>query len=195
VVGEADQFASEQLQCPSRTPKRRSGARESDERPASEAKFLVGDKEAWDTSVCALEQCIRKHANDPEDADVLFSKVKNAGFAPSTPCVTKALEPLAMMPPKEVLDEVKKGRNISAHNFVMTRGTSDSVRDLCAEKIRVERVRSLLMAVMARSVAYQGLLWGYELDQSTPLDWFHGGDEPEAARKYILERPIPAQEC
>ena len=98
------------------------------------------------------------------------------------------LSQLDISAPKDVLDEVKKGRNISMHNLVMTKCTSDTPRDLDKEQIRVEQVRSLLVAVMARSAGYHGRLWGYRLHKPEELDWFEAQPEPEAGNVYEIDR-------
>jgi hypothetical protein len=147
-----------------------------------EERTFVRSPRAWRKWVSSLREIVATHATDDGAARALLRKLETAIFAPTSSMVPRALAALGASPPERVIEEVKR-RNIAAHEFVMTRKRD---RDVDEDFARVELVRSLLGAMLARSAGYTGPLPSWERDElgyRKEIDWWagHGPAAPSDA--------------
>ena len=152
-----------------------------------ENAVIVKDWGAWTAWVKSQREEIRAFAVDGRE-ETLFSKVMYAGKFASGRVVRDAFEMFGVKISKEMKDELL-GRNLAAHSALMTT-TED--RDYEQDLRRIALVRTMIVALLARVVGYQGPIIGWTRDQNgqfevAPSDWwqFQEDDRAEADRVYI----------
>jgi hypothetical protein len=146
---------------------------------------LVADLSAWRRFVNEHEASIKLLARDRESAEQLIRNLSNNVFrAPSGRRVANALRELELEVPIELLEEVAR-RGSAAHNFVMYKGEVDI--QVLAD--RIARVQTLLVALIAKHVGYEGPIIGWELENgswSVP-SWWPDGDHAEAHLRFLAQ--------
>lgn len=121
---------------------------------------LVGDKDEWTAWVKAHANELRAMVAEGERAEVFIDKVRSAMNLPSSGVVADALSRLK--PPlvidEAALEELDK-RNIPAHHGTMNKPGVDY--DVDRDTERVDILRSLLVALVARACGYDGAISGW----------------------------------
>ncbi len=120
--------------------------------------------------------------------DALVQKVKGACRLASGNVVPSAFSAYGLKLKGELIKELG-GRNIVVHQGLMAPTGYDVERDLR----RVALVRTMLVALIARSVGYRGAINGWEIGElGYPMeeqDWWQVSDEDRllARRRFIAE--------
>ena len=126
----------------------------------AEPRLLVKDGKAWVGWVKGHAAELREMLAEPSREEAFVGKVIAAMNLPSSGVVGDAL--LRLDPPlkvdKRVLDELDK-RNIPAHHATMNKPGEDYEVDRDVE--RVDVLRSLLVALIARACRYDGPILGW----------------------------------
>ncbi|NUP12091.1 MAG: hypothetical protein HOW73_39095 [Polyangiaceae bacterium] len=153
----------------------------------SQGSLLVKDSKAWLRFVDERRHELVEHAIDEQAARRLVNKVKNAQQAPSTDRVHDALRHLELDVPKEALTEVER-RNAVAHRYVMAK---ESTADVQALADRLAIVQTLLVALVAKYVGYDGPIVGWEWihGRRRVPSWWDWKRSPEARRRYLALDP------
>ena len=150
---------------------------------------LVTDLEAWQVWVAAQSNAIQKFARDAVAARKLLGKVIGAQRVPTGDVVEAALARFGLAVPDEVLQEIGK-RSRSVHQYLMA---DVHHADLQADVVRRNMVLTLLAALIAQYVGFQGPIAGWVRDEYghplTPEWWPHAGSDAEAV-VYSCERMI-----
>jgi hypothetical protein len=158
-----------------------------------EQTVLVKDSKAWIAWVESTKEVIQAHATDAEAGKKLLGKVISAQNRPTTDTVEDGLERLQLAVPKDLLKEVAK-RNTVAHRYLMNQADP---RDIQADVYRLDRIKTLLAAVVARVVGYDGPITGWERDETGwPIDpdWLPKPvDTSRALEHFVCERERPAE--
>jgi len=154
-------------------------------------ELLIKDEVAWKKWVRTLRPIIRTHlaaqdAKAREDLGMVHDKFVKAMHAPTGGLVRKAFGQITL--PKEILDEIKL-RNYPAHGFFMNAGRD---HDLDRDVRRLEMVQTLLVALVALHVGYEGQLKGYDVRDDGgrhPPSWWPSKDlDGDTAEQFIAER-------
>lgn len=121
---------------------------------------LVRDADAWVAWVKSHRADLKGMVEDAAHADVFINKVMSAMNLPSSGVVADALGRLhpPLVVDEAVLDELDK-RNIPAHHFSMNKPDVDYDVDRDVERIDI--LRSLLVALIARASGYDGAISGW----------------------------------
>jgi len=126
---------------------------------------LVKDEAKWRDWVAKLRPEVETHATDVHAADVLLHKMKYAYQSRrSTDAVINHLNSLALRVPEALLDELP-GRHQSAHRLLMN--PNEERRIFQRDIERIAKVRTLLLAVLAKRCGYAGPISGW-----VPGDFF-----------------------
>lgn len=131
-------------------------------------RLLVHDKEAWKKWLQECEPSLRTFAVDEESLTKLRGKLQQAIQPPSSATVADALarlEPPLIVCPR-VLAELRD-RNIPAHHGTMNRPGADY--DVERDVERVDVLRTLMVALLARACGYDGPIVGW--DRSKDEAW------------------------
>jgi hypothetical protein len=115
------------------------------------------------------------------------NKVINAQQAPSTDRVLTALKHFGLTVPKVALDEVGR-RNVVAHRYLMAVESTADWQELAD---RVAIVQTLLVAVLAKRVGFEGPIVGWEWAHGRLKipDWWPWKRLDEARRHYLVLDP------
>lgn len=159
-------------------------------------KPVVQNSKAWTAWVKAHEREILGYAAlgdseqpDQEAAKVLLSRVHGAKNPSTSSLVKKALSRQGLAVPKSVLKEVE-GRNTAAHEFWMS---SPSKRDVQVDVRRLHTILTLLTALVARTVGYDGPIADHVRDSSgQPLvpGWWPISAVPQVEVRFLMERNL-----
>jgi len=122
-----------------------------------EEKMAVKDAAKWKEWVNGNEAAIRSLAS-PGSEDSLLNKVMSLGRWSSSRVVQSAFLTFDVKLTREMKDELQK-RNVIVHQGLMTPGELDA-DDILR---RIALVRTLLVALIARSVGYLGAINGWEI--------------------------------
>lgn len=147
----------------------------------------VRDKDAWEKWVRDNKAAIRAHAIEGRE-DALVQKVKGACRLASGNVVPSAFSTYGIKLTKELREELR-GRDIVVHQGLMAPEGYDADKDLR----RVALVRTMLVALIARSVGYGGAINGWEIGaRGYPMeqqDWWQvsNDDRVLAQRRFIAE--------
>lgn len=159
------------------------------------ARLLVRDKKSWMNWLQEREADLRSFAVDEDSLTKLRGKLQQAIQPPSSATVADALARLE--PPLSVCARVLaelRDRNIPAHHGTMNR--PNVAYDIERDIERVDVLRTLLVALVARACGYDGPIAGWE--RKTPGQWkpvpeWWPSTSPataaEAAVRYTNERP------
>ncbi len=158
---------------------------------------LVRDADAWGAWVKKRRDELRAMVEDQASADVFINKVISAMNLPSSGVVADALRRL--QPPlivdEVVLDELEK-RNIPAHHLRMNKPGVDY--DIDRDVERVDILRSLYVALVARACGYDGAIAGWVRSKAAEWkpqpDWWPPPPESvieESRRDFLCERSSP----
>lgn len=155
------------------------------EKKKQQARFLVSNRDEWVAWVRKNAGELGGFAADAKMKEVFINKVISAMNLPSSGVVADALARL--QPPLVVdaaaLDEIEK-RNIPAHHYSMNKPGIDYEVDRDVQ--RVEILRSLLAALIARACGYDGALAGWVADEAsgwkTQAEWW-----PPATERALVE--------
>lgn len=158
----------------------------------AESGSLVKDMKLWGAFVERHEAEIRSIAVDDESARMLLNKVRhNAPQRPSTRRVAAALGHFGLEIPSEALREVEQ-RNASAHRLVMAKESTADFQDLAD---RLATIQTLLVAVIAKYLGFQGPIIGWEWVRGCHKipEWWTWDRLPEARRMYLAVEPDDGQ--
>ncbi len=135
-------------------------ARALQETASDNRRLLVVSRETWTRWVKKHGEELKAMVADPKQESVFVNKVISAMNLPSSGVVAEALAhltpPLAVDP--LLLDEIGK-RNVPAHHFRMNKPGVEYHVERDVE--RVDMLRSLLAALIARASGYDGALAGW----------------------------------
>jgi hypothetical protein len=145
---------------------------------------LVKTPAEWLKWVDAHAAAIGAHAVDDAAAATLVNKVKSAQHAPSGDKVELALAQLGIEVPPAVIREVRR-RSYSAHQFVMADEGTTPIQDMAD---RLALVQTVLVAVIAKHVGYEGPIVGWEMANGrfTVPVWWPWKRLPAARRQYLI---------
>jgi hypothetical protein len=123
-------------------------------------RFLVKDKDAWVAWVQERADELRGLVADPALEQVFTNKVISAMNLPSSGVVADALAHLTppLVVEEKVLEELAQ-RNVPAHHFTMNKPGVDY--DVDRDVGRIDILRSLFVALMARACSYDGAISGW----------------------------------
>lgn len=130
----------------------------------SSPDLLVKDGEAWKEWISSLVPLIQSHVMGPQQSDssrqleTIRNKFVAAMYAPSGDTVRKAFQMHGIEIPKYVREEIKK-RNYPAHGFFMNKTSQHEYEDFR----RLELVQTLIAALVAANVGYEGPIRGYDV--------------------------------
>jgi hypothetical protein len=149
---------------------------------------LVKDTSAWSKWVNANKGAISDHALDADAGRKLLGKVVNAHQAPSSDRVEAALRHYALDVPDEVVEEIMQ-RSQAVHEYLMS--GREPVRDLLKDVDRRDTVLTLLAALVAKYVGFDGPIVGWERadggGREVPPWWPHRGEGARRVR-FVCER-------
>jgi hypothetical protein len=152
-----------------------------------ERDLLVKDEGAWKEWISSLRKDIGGHLKNPKKLDTIYGKFVASMFAPTGELVQKAFGERAVLP-AELLDEIRK-RNYPTHGFLMNAGIE---HDIDRDFRRLEMVQTLIVALVAMHIGYDGPLKGYEVrddgGRHPPSWWPSKGLESDAADQFLAER-------
>jgi hypothetical protein len=155
---------------------------------AGPATSLVSDLAAWKTFVTRHADDIKGMASNKEAGEQLLRKLRDNVTQPSASDVVKAAFRAYGVPlPKEAVAEIGK-RNRVAHSFLMS---AEANRDWRGDLIRIDMVRTMLVAMIAKYIGYNGPIVGWEKDDlgwATIPSWWGHASEAEAERTYIADQ-------
>jgi hypothetical protein len=155
------------------------------------ARFLVKDKKAWKKWVKEREGELRSLVAPNANPDSFIGKVRSAMNLPSSGVVADALARLSppLLVNEKVLAELDY-RNLAAHEYRMNRAGIDY--DVDRDVGRVDILRSLLVALVARASGYDGAISGWVTNDAAGWkpqpDWRPAPSRSaiEAARAFFL---------
>jgi|GEM_PF-3195997 len=128
-------------------------------------KPTLVDKTKWAAWLRENRDTIRSLAA-PGFANDLYSKVSSIPARPaSSGVVERAFQRYSLALHQEMAEELKKGRNVVVHTAVMFEERRDDVNDYMR---RIAIVRTMLTALLAKVVGYQGAILGWERDYRHP---------------------------
>jgi hypothetical protein len=160
-------------------------------------RLLVRSKDEWVTWVTNHAPEMRKMLADPAREKTFVGKVISAMNLPSSGVVADALAHLSppLLVDEAVLDELAL-RNIPAHHFTMNKPGVDY--DVDRDVGRIDILRSLFVALMARACKYDGAIAGWVTTNAVawkpqPGWWPAPSDATmaEARAAHTCERDIP----
>jgi hypothetical protein len=153
-------------------------------------ELLVRDENAWKHWIKSLEDYIRPHLKDPKKLNAIVGKFIGAMSASSGDRVARALSAHGVSLPDEVHNEIRK-RNYPAHGFFMNKTAE---HDIDVDARRLELIQTVLAALVAVHVGYQGPLHGYEVAPDggrLPPDWWQVRTTTQAVwTRYFGERYV-----
>lgn len=157
--------------------------------PKAISAVLVRDTKAWLQWVSENEASIRQHAIDAHAAEQLVVKVRRALNAPTTDTVENALGILGLAVPHDIVGEIRE-RGRVLRRYVMN---TTEERDIQKDVYRLDRVKVLLTALVARIVGYDGPITGWERETRSgwPIDpdwWPKCGENREALERFTYDR-------
>jgi len=134
--------------------------KQAERKTKAEPRLLVKSRDAWVAWVQEHADELRKMVADSAKQDVFVNKVRSAMNLPSSGVVADALSRLdpPLIVDEMVLDEVER-RNIPAHHATMNKPGEDY--DIDRDVERVDVLRSLLVALIARACRYDGPIAGW----------------------------------
>ena len=151
-------------------------------------QVLVKDTGAWSKWVIANKGSISDHALNADAGRRLLGKVVNAHQAPSSDRVEAALRHYALDVPDEVVEEIMQ-RSQAVHEYLMS--GREPVRDLLKDVDRRDTVLTLLAALVAKYVGFDGPIVGCERadggGRQIPPWWPHRGEGARSVR-FLCER-------
>lgn len=160
----------------------------------------IRDTTAWHRYVEEQTETIRSHLKVDEGEDHLASVVgllKHVLPAmPASKRVQLTLSHLGIQAPEDAIREVKK-RGQVAHTFLMAKESTASGDELYR---RLEIIQTLLVAVIAKHVGYDGpiLGWDWSKGRRKIADWWPYNLDGEGRRHYLAidddEGPVEATE-
>lgn len=152
-------------------------------------KILVKDTAAWAAWVKGHATEICAHALDPAVADRLVNKVINAHQVRTEDRVPAALAHYGLTVPPVAITELQ-GRHTAAHEYIMEK-ESQIEPEVVATRVAI--VQTLLMAVIAKYVGFEGPIVGWEWvhGRHKVPDWWTWKPLPDAAVIYAVGRPEP----
>jgi hypothetical protein len=160
--------------------------------PGREEPMVVQDKASWKKWVKESEETIRGLAR-PEYADSLLGKVRDAYRLSSGRVVPSAFRAQNLFPTPEMKKELE-GRDFVVHQGLMAPAGYDVDRDLR----RVAMVRTMLVALIAKTVGYSGAINGWEAGRAgypcEPSGWWVVGEEDRqlARSRIVVEEILPS---
>jgi hypothetical protein len=148
----------------------------------SKSGVLVTNRREWSTFVDRNEKEIRSLALDEEAGQKLVNKVGAAFHAPSTDRVDAALDHFSLRVPDQVRKEIR-GRNRAAHEYIMARESTANFQVLAD---RTGTIQTLLVAVIAKHIDYDGPILGWEWVHGRRKipEWWLWTKRPESRRSY-----------
>jgi hypothetical protein len=158
------------------------------------ARFLVKDKKAWNKWVKAHDGELRSMVAPDANPESFIGKVRSAMNLPSSGVVADALGRLSppLLVDEKVLAELDY-RNLAAHDYRMNGPDVDY--DVDRDVGRVDILRSLLVALVARASEYDGAISGWVTSDAAGWkpqpDWWPAPSSSaiEAARaSFLCER-------
>ena len=156
---------------------------------AEPKQLLVKDEALWKSWVKSLKPPIAAHLEDPDKLDTILGKFIAAMHAPTGDLVQRAFSS-AISLPGDVAEEIKK-RNYPAHGFMMN---SDGSYEVDRDVRRLEMIQTVMMALLALHVGYDGPLKGYDVlddgGRHPPPWWSAHASEESAAPHFVAERIV-----
>ena len=122
---------------------------------------LVKNKAEWRSFVEDHHAKIKALAASASDADILIDRLLEAQRRPTTGLVPRVLKDFGLQVPSSVLDEVKL-RNTSAHDYLMS---AIDPRDLHGDVRRRAIIQTVVAALVAKFVEYNGPICGFDRDE------------------------------
>lgn len=151
---------------------------------SGEEKLVVQDKKSWKAWVKANGDAIRRLAADGF-AQSLYDKVLGVYRLSSGRVVASAFIARGQPLNESMLAEVE-ARNVVAHQGMMSPDGYDADRDIG----RIALIRSLLIALVARSVGYAGAIRGWTVGTFghpvEPSEWWEVNEADRARAKTIF---------
>lgn len=151
----------------------------------AKAGVLVENSKNWLSFVEKIRDDIVAHAVDDEAGRKLVNKVKSAQHAPSGDRVHTALDHFGLDVPDGALKEVTK-RGGAAHGFVMAKESTADAQNLAD---RLATIQTLLVAVVAKHVGYEGPIvgWKWRNGRRTIPAWWKWKAAPDAEIRYEVD--------
>ncbi len=151
---------------------------------AAQTNTLVKDPGEWRKFVHSKRNEIATFASDAEAGRKLVNKVESAQHAPSSDRVLTALRHFDINAPEVALREVSK-RNTSAHSYLMAKESELDVQEV-ADRLAI--IQTLLTAVVAKYVGFEGPILGWEWinGRHKVPDWWKWTKQPEAAIAFTV---------
>jgi hypothetical protein len=151
---------------------------------------IVKSSSEWLRWVKANEDAISEHAVDADAARKLLGKINNAHHGATGERVEAALRLHQLAVPEEVVEEIRR-RSRSVHGYVMA-GVGGE-RDIIKDVDRRDIVLTLLAALVAKHVGFDGPIVGWARDErgnpAVPAWWPHRGLAAPSVR-FLCERNV-----
>lgn len=148
---------------------------------------LVADMGRWRAFVDAHRDEIVSLSTNEAAAKIFLNKLRDSAPQPPTSDKVKAtFRDFGLNLPDEAMKEIGR-RNRVAHEFAMS---PEANRDWQNDRVRIDIIRTLLVAAISKYIGYHGAIAGWETDdQGWPQvpEWWAVGDEEEAARYYVAD--------
>lgn len=146
----------------------------------------INDLDAWRSYVDSQVAAIKEHVVDDSVLESVVGLLKHVvPGVPTSKMVPLTLKHLGIDAPRIALKEVAR-RNRSAHRFVMAKESSADAQEL-ADRLAI--IQTLLAAVIAKHVGYEGPITGWEWrnGRRTIPTWWTWKAVPDAATRYEVD--------
>lgn len=160
-----------------------------------ERASLVRATRAWSKCTARLRDGIAEHLLEPGDLELILSRFSGAPRAPIRRVLDRFVARRGITLPEEIHEEMKRRNNV-VHGYWMNR---EADYEIDRDARRVEMVQTLLAAVLAIRIGYEGPIKGYDWDEegvrANPSWWPVGISDAQAERRFIHRsrgpNPVP----